>query len=255
MTGVQTCALPISAGFARSSDNGRTWPAPALGLLGGLSRHPVLQISLPQPPAPHGDLGDALPSAFVDKNASNEFYLYIVYAGHPGTSVPSPLRVARAKLGADPLTFLKWYNGAFTEPGIGGNDSPIVPVNACGEHTMGEISRNDDLGLYLMIIACTETTTPLAAAWYYSTATSLDLEDWTAPQLIQNSEFPVTTPCSPSGTGQQFDGWYPSSMSPGAPAGHTKLTGRIFFHNGCDTGPRKFMSRIFTITAGAIIAR
>lgn len=38
-------------------------------------------------------------------------------------------------------------------------------------------------------------------------------------------------------------------MSPGAPSGHTKLTGTIFFMNGCDTGQRAFTSRAFTITA------
>jgi hypothetical protein len=68
------------------------------------------------------------------------------------------------------------------------------------------------------------------AAWYYSTATSLDLQDWTAPQMIVNSQYPVTKPCSVAGTGgDQFDGWYPSFMSPGAAAGHTKLTGIVFF--------------------------
>ena len=36
-------------------------------------------------------------------------------------------------------------------------------------------------------------------------------------------------------------------MSPGAAAGHTKLTGMIFFQNGCDTGARVFASRTFTI--------
>jgi hypothetical protein len=40
-----------------------------------------------------------------------------------------------------------------------------------------------------------------------------------------------------------------SFMSPGAPAGHTKLTGKAFLLNGCDTGlPRTFASRSFTIT-------
>ncbi len=38
-------------------------------------------------------------------------------------------------------------------------------------------------------------------------------------------------------------------MSPGAAAGHTKLTGKVFFINGCDTGKRTFASRTFTITA------
>ncbi|HEV2445272.1 MAG TPA: IPT/TIG domain-containing protein, partial [Candidatus Sulfopaludibacter sp.] len=62
-------------------------------------------------------------------------------------------------------------------------------------------------------------------------------------------QFPFTPNCGNDGTsGSQFDGWYPSFMSPGAAAGHTKLTGTVFHQNGCDTGPRVFASRAFTIT-------
>ena len=39
-----------------------------------------------------------------------------------------------------------------------------------------------------------------------------------------------------------FDGYYPALMSPGAPAGHTTLTGRVFFMSGCDTGARDHRS-------------
>ncbi len=240
-----------TVGFARSSDNGKTWPAPVNGPTGGPSRHPVLQNSIPQPTAPHGPEGNAIPSAFVDRNAAGDSYLYVTYSDYSGAPGDNLLRVARAKLGADPLTFLKWNSGAFSQPGIGGSDTGVTPSAGCpsGRQAMGEISRNDDLGLYLMLFACISSGSSPVAAWYYSTATSLDLQDWSVPQIIQNSQFPVTSPCSTDGRGQQFDGWYPSSMSPGAPAGHTKLTGLIFYHNGCDTGKRVFTSRTFTITA------
>ena len=36
-------------------------------------------------------------------------------------------------------------------------------------------------------------------------------------------------------------------MSPGAAAGDTKLTGKAFFLDGCNTGVRPFMARNFTI--------
>jgi uncharacterized protein (TIGR03437 family) len=248
--GVPNQPYYATVGFARSSDGGKTWPAPINGPNGGPARHPVLQNAIPQPSTPHGPLGDAIPSALVDRTASGDYYLYVVYGSHNGTATNIPLRVARAKLGADPLDFEKWYNGSFSQPGIGGLDSPVVPNAGCTQQ-MADISRNDDLGLYLMIFACPDfSAKPVTAAWYYSTATSLDLEDWTQPQMIQNSRFPVTSPCAPDDTGSQFDGWYPSSMSPGAPAGHTKLSGMIFYHNGCNTGQRLFMSRTFTITAG-----
>jgi len=238
-------------GFARSNDNGKTWSAPVNSPTGSPSRHPVLQSSIPQPTSAHGPLGDAIPSAFVDKNPSGDYYLYVIYGDHTGSNTPNQIRVARAKLGSDPLVFLKWNNGSFSEPGIGGANSAFLPSGGCpGSQDMGEISRNDDLGLYLALFVCVSgPANARVGAWYYSAATSLDLQDWSKPQIAENSQFPIASPCSSDGRGQQFDGWYPSSMSPGVPAGHTKLTGLIFFQNGCDTGKRIMSSRTFTITA------
>jgi len=233
----------ISVGFARSSDNGKTWPAPEIGALGGPSRHPILQSPEPQPTVPHKDLGNGIPTGFVDKSASGDYYLYVAYTDFPSSGT----RVARAKLGADPLTFLKWYNGSFSQPGIGGLDSAILPSTGCANDypENPEISYNDDLGLYLMILKCLPASP--VGGWYYSTATSLDLEDWTAPQSIQNSQYPWT-PCTTAG--EDFDGSYPSTISPGAASGHTKLTGYIFFtHITCDLATHQFMSRTFTIVA------
>jgi hypothetical protein len=241
-----------TVGSARSSDNGKTWPAPVNGVLGGPSRRPVLQSPEPQPTTPQRLLGDNSPSGFVDKSARGDYYLYAAYVYFSGTG--QAVRVARAKLGADPLTFLKWYNGSFSQPGIGGLDSDVTPSTGCGSkyQTGPEISYNDDLGLYLMIFECfSGRTGAQIGAWYYSTATSLDLEDWIAPQLIQNSQYPLTAPCPGRTTGYDFDGSYPSTISPGAASGHTKLTGYIFFsHITRAQASRPFLSRTFTITTG-----
>jgi len=252
--GVPNADFYATIGFARSSDNGKTWPAPINSPNGGPARHPVLQNSIPQPTTSHPPLGDALPSAFVDTNAAGDHYLYVVYGDHLGTSTPNQLRIARAKLGADPLVFQKWNNGTFSEPGIGGADTAFLPSGGCpGSQDMGEISRNDDLGLYVALFVCVSgPASSRGGAWYYSTATSLDVQDWTTPQIVENSQFPVTAACSADGRGQQFDGWYPSSMSPSAPSGHIKLTGLIFYHNGCDTGKRLFMSRSFSIATESV---
>ncbi|HUH83748.1 MAG TPA: hypothetical protein VLX85_04020, partial [Stellaceae bacterium] len=87
-------------------------------------------------------------------------------------------------------------------------------------------------------------------AWFYSTATSLERQDWTPPQMILNSQHTVS-PCTNNTNGSTFDGWYPSFVSLGADAGHTRLTGRVFFMNGCDTGlDRTFMARDFVIGIG-----
>jgi uncharacterized protein (TIGR03437 family) len=254
--GVLNTAYYATAGFARSSDSGKTWPAPINGVLGGPARHPVLQSSDPQPSVAHIDEGDAIPSAFVDLDADHNFYLYVSYEYHPATgSSDGLIRVARAKLGADPLNFEKWYNGSFSQPGIGGSDTGVTPSVGCagGRQLKPELNYNDDLGLYLMIFVCLNGPTgSRVGAWYYSTATSLDLEDWTTPQMIQHSQFADISPCPGLTAGDQFDGWYPSTVSPGAAAGHTKLTGYFFFLNGCDNGARQFMSRTFTIVTAPI---
>jgi len=254
-----------TVGFAHSSDYGMTWPSPINSEFGGLGRHPVVKGPNPEPasePSPAA-MGDALPAAFADRNYGGENYIYVVYdyaVGPDNGKSDGLIRVARAKVDDDPdhhrdgddhrLSFMKWYNGAFSEPGIGGQDSGPVPSGACpGRQTMASISYNDDLGLYLFFFVCNSSAEDGYGSWYYSTATSLDLQDWTTPQLIQNSRFKILNPCPSTGDGTQFDGFYPSFMSPGAPAGHTRLTGRVFFLNGCDTGlPRALASRNFTIT-------
>ena len=255
--GVNQQPYYATVGFARSSDNGKTWPQPVNGPSGGPARYPILQSSDQQPTVPHPAMGNAIPSGFVDKSVDGNYYLYVSYDYHEATLQQGDglIRVARAKLGQPgPLTFTKWYNGSFSQPGIGGLDSGVTPSSGCGAFYGGqahsEISFNDDLGLYLMVFVCVNgSVTPRTGGWYYSTATSLDQQNWTAPQLIQGSQYTVTTPCNAAGTsGGQFDGWYPSFMSPGAAQGHTKLTGSAFFLNGCDTGARQFMSRTFTIT-------
>jgi uncharacterized protein (TIGR03437 family) len=242
-----------TTGFARSSDNGKTWPAPENGVLGGPTRYPVLQNSTPPPTTEHGYIGNAIPSAFVDKDTNKNYHLYITYTSYPMERV----HVARAQLSAQSssgqLNFLKWYNGSFSQPGIGGAESPITPSAGCpGSQFNSEISYNDDLGQYLLIFVCESGASgTVTLAWYYSTATSLELQDWTEPQMILNSKNTVTTPCQGETTGNQVDGVYPSMMSPGAAAGHTKLTGYIFYFSGCmGAGTRQMMSRTFTINPG-----
>jgi hypothetical protein len=235
----------VTVGFTRSSDNGKTWPPPVDSELGGSDRYPVLKALTPEPSSPENPqvaMGNALPSAFVD--GTN---LYVTYVA-PGTASDGMIRVARAALGGTgPVTFSKWNDGAFSEPGIGGQDSGVLPARGCtGHQDMGQISYNDALGLYLMTFVCSSST---QGAWYFSTATSLDRENWTAPLLIANSQLPVTQGCATDGTGTAFDGWYPSFMSPGSPAGHTATTGFVFYMNGCDRGSRTFLARTFTITA------
>jgi len=238
-----------TTGFTRSSDNGKTWPAPENGPMGGANRYPVLQPSTPPPTVAHPAIGDATASAYIDKSLDGNYYVYAVHS-LVGPGADGSIRVARGQLGQTNVSFMKWYNGSFSEPGIGGMESG--PGSACpggGNQSHGQISYNDDLGQYLLTLVCANASaaTP-TGAWYYATATSLDIQDWTPLQMIAGSQFPLTA-CGSSNALQMFDGWYPSFMSPGAAAGHTKLSGSVFFLDGCETGARTFASRTFTITA------
>jgi hypothetical protein len=252
-----------TVGFARSSDFGRTWPAPIDTADGGPNRHVVLRDSVPEPTTPENPpvpIGNPAGSAFVDTTAQGS-YLYVTYL-LIGPGDDGLVRVARAKLGSPNgrLEFEKWYQGAFSQPGISGLDSAALARGCPGFQFPGDISYNDDLRRYFMTVVCISTkkdgrgvSRPYQAGWYFSTATSLDLQNWTPPQLIANSLFPVRA-CASGGDGL-FDGWYPSIMSPGAEPGHITNTGRIFFLNGCITGQRRFMSRTFTIVTHGATSR
>jgi hypothetical protein len=123
-----------TVGFTRSSDNGKSWPGFANSALGNPDRHPILKSVNPQPSVPHPAMGNAIPSAFVDKTAAGDYYLYVAYTYADGGMLPASnglTRVARAKRGADPLTFQKWYNGSFSQPGIGGLDVGMMATPGC----------------------------------------------------------------------------------------------------------------------------
>jgi hypothetical protein len=254
-----------TVGLAESLDLGRTWPAPIDTQHGGPGRHVALRDSVPEPTKPEKPpmaIGNPAGSAFLDVTAQAS-YLYALYL-LVGKGDDGLVRIARARLGSKPgrekasghsnasLVFEKWYRGAFSQPGLGGLDSGVLARGCPGYQFPGDISYNDHLKLYFMTVVCIWTekdgsgkSHPTQAGWYFSTATSLELQDWTPPRLIAGSLRPVTT-CATGGYGE-LDGWYPSIMSPGAPPGHIGNTGRIFFLSGCITGPRKFMSRTFTI--------
>ena len=241
-----------TVGFARSSDNGKTWPPPANAEFGNADRYPALKLAAPEPamePSPAA-MGDAIPSAIVDGN-----YLYVTYVAPlgPGMTSDGKVRIARAQLGGNgQVVFSKWNNGAFSTPGLGGADSGFLPSGGCvGSQAMPSIYYFDPLKIFLLTFVC-RSVTQAQAAWYFSTATSLDLQDWTVPQLVGNSQFALIDPCpgQTNSNGMSFDGWYPSLMSPGAASGHITQSGYAFLLNGCDTGKRTFMRRTFAIGIG-----
>src|SRR5579871_758898 len=117
-----------TVGLARSTDFGKTWPAPINSEFGGRDRRPVLKMAVAEPtthaPSPIY-MGNAIPSAFVDASEKGEHYIYVPYI-LAGQGADGYQRMARARLDDDDpgsndparrLTFAKWYKGAFSEPG------------------------------------------------------------------------------------------------------------------------------------------
>jgi len=268
----------VSIGVARSSDGGRTWPAPVSGP--GLERDWLAYgddryagVTLPgSPPAQGLDsfYGDSLPSAFIDdmdRVGSGGVYIYTPYqfTGSPGVRADARIHIARARLDTRPgalrqrLHFMKWYAGGWTQEGRGGLEEGVVPP--CGAiygEGGAQISYNDALRRYMMTFVCTTYRCPTAnncepinLSLYYSTATSLAAQDWTRPQLIENSTRPYRT--APNGA-KIIDGGYPSFVSPGCRPGHLGLTGMVFLLDGDPLGERRFVVRSFTIRPGRPIA-
>ena len=256
-----------TAGFARSADNGVTWPAP--GLTPGIFRYPIIGGPDSKPgydAASITPVGDAIPSAYTKGSC-----LYVVYAYHPAPDNPDThaiaVQIARAQLDgtADPLTFQKYAavtggSGGFTSPGLTGTGTDVIPFTPIGsvpatptctgtQYQPG-LSFNQELHRYLMTMVCEVSSTPGQLGWFFSTATSLELEDWTQPQLIANTQSTALTPCTGNPTGTEFDGWYPSIYSLTLAPGRTGKNDIAFYLDGCNLDTdRTFKSRTITVTS------
>jgi hypothetical protein len=263
----------ISIGTTRSSDGGKTWPPPspkpgfeANGLDYGNGRYAGITLYR-TPPTKAADkfYGDALPSAFIDDmDPSGDYCIYVPYkftgapgsGGAPDVGNDPRIHMARAKIGdrsghheAGPLDFHKWYQNGWTEEGIAGHEEGVgLPCGTNCNEAGAQIEYNDALHCYIMTFlgttfTCAPTCEPSELALYYSTATSLATQNWTPPQLIENSTYPVLV-CNGH---RIIDGGYPSFVSPGHKPGHIGHDGVVFLLKGDPLGSRQFVSRSFTI--------
>jgi hypothetical protein len=175
--------------------------------------------------------------------------------------------------------------------GIGGEESSIFPVSAtpsaaahasCQDpsqnQAMGSISYVQETNQYLLIFLCGSGRDPAnpsdppppppvnspyqqrGAAWFYSTldASLYDLSNenqWSTPAEISGSwQWFDSNGNYSNGRNPYcvYDGWYPSFMSLGTPAGRLSTTVYAFSMDGCtDQGAgrsRYYRSRIFTIS-------
>ncbi|MEU1881087.1 discoidin domain-containing protein [Streptosporangium sp. NPDC020072] len=120
-----------SIDYAVSTDQGKTWDIKDHVITSPYSTVRRDNVAFPNQTYYMGGGDQRL---FADP-ASGYFYVYygtqILNKGFPpGTWNMRHERVARAPMSGKlaPGTWQKWYNGAWTEPGIGGKESNIVPV-------------------------------------------------------------------------------------------------------------------------------
>ena len=154
-------------GIAKSTDQGRHWT-----YLGDCLSSP--NDDLKGPEYWKGDVLDAGcgdPHLFVDTK-SGYFYLYYVnkYFLKSRSSNEHKMKVARCKISdrMAPGKWFKFYNGAWTEPGMGGKGTWLDKL-----HAFPDVKYSTYLGKYIAIGQATETKFGI------QTCTSMETQDWT----------------------------------------------------------------------------
>ncbi|MEZ0069900.1 hypothetical protein ABIA32_005948 [Streptacidiphilus sp. MAP12-20] len=118
--------------YAVSKDQGHTWSIKGHALTSPYSTKRGDTAAFPNQTYDYGDGDQRL---FVD-SASGYFYVYygsrIVPKGGVGGSTGGLAHVARAPISGKMATgtWQKWYNGAWTQPGVGGLESNMVPATS-----------------------------------------------------------------------------------------------------------------------------
>ncbi|MCX5136588.1 RICIN domain-containing protein [Streptomyces sp. NBC_00340] len=132
--------------YTVSKDQGRTWHFKSHVLTSPYSTSRGDDAAFPHETYDYGD-GD--PRLFLD-TASGYFYVYYNSRAIPKGGVPggwtdgSRAHVARAPMSAKmaPGSWKKWYDGAWSQPGLGGLESNMEPVDA--EHPTGYTAVGHD---------------------------------------------------------------------------------------------------------------
>lgn len=148
-------------GLATSTDEGRNWHYEG-DILTGFNND-VLFENIP------GYTKDAGVGDQILYTNTRDGYFYLYY--HRGWG--NALRVARAPISGKmaPGTWTKWYNGAWSEPGLKGHDSDVFN-RANGMTVFYSTSFNKYVGIYKSTVDHSEMMT---------TATDLSLQNWETP--------------------------------------------------------------------------
>ena len=221
--------------LARSTDNGITWKREGV-ILSGADPKPADQTGATSQP------GISEPGTIIANG-----YIYMFYQYIPNRTLdpeaPSVIQVARAPASGDgaPGTWTKYYQGSFSQPGLGGRGSPVVATGkgtACTRPVQVWPAFSTYLNAYVLTFLCNE-------GWFFSTST--DLITWTTPTNFMPMK--MWQHCQPMD-------WNFIFVTPGNKAGVIGRTGYVLYAhtdskgNGCSTGfsPHMLWVRSFTFS-------
>ena len=172
-----------SVGLRTSTDNGKTWSG-ATQIISGPQPKPTNTAS-------PSDTGDAIPSAVYNPDDGN---LYVFYENRAYNQI-SEIQVARAQV-TSPTSMGKWNGTDWTQSGINGSGTQVLPTDAPGSPTdcnntanVGQIHANVTynrfLGEYFMVLLCQNSDTRYQ--WYWSVSNDLNDEVWSTPVPIPDT--------------------------------------------------------------------
>jgi hypothetical protein len=202
-------------GLARSQDGGLTWQRQG-EIISGLD---------PQQPTQPATGAGALTPAAIESHG----YIYVIYREIDLQSNLHGFGIARAPVSGDaqPGTWQKYYQGAFSTPGLGGNFTPleiILDPTDSADMRQPNVSYNSYLGSFVL--------TAVGNGGIYL-ATSSDLIQWSAGQVILPAPVPDST-VTPS---TEPYNWYPTLVSVDQPSEETtSQTGYLYYAKGLGDG-------------------
>ncbi len=212
-----------TVGLARSSDGGVTWKRQGA----------IISSSDPKPQTAPVAAGVSLPGGIISGDYAYVFYTYL-----PSTySYEDAIEVARSPLSGDgaPGTWMKYYNGSFSQPGLGGLGSSLIPSGTCMHVGQPWPGYSTYLKKYVLVFLCNQNS--------WAISTSSDLVNWTQPAVFYQA------PGTFYVKGQETDE-YVTLVTPGEPGGVIGQSGYVLYANSSDsdTVPTELFMRPFNFT-------
>ena len=180
-----TSGFYLSIGVAESDDDGKTW----------VKKGQIIRSEKPKEWALDSHQwgrGIGLAGGVVDKSGK-QYYIYYTNLSTTQGGAAGQIEAARCNLDDGPPlpgNWKKYYKGAFSEPGLGGKESPVIDVYASG-HAGARYGRpvySGSMQKYFMVFNVTQASEwgedlpPKTSGIYL--ANSNDLTAWPTPSQV-----------------------------------------------------------------------